>query len=442
MGRAANLPDRAIRRGIATYVLALLLIAVFSMVTNYLIDSTLLRQEETARVVNVSGRQRMNSQRIALLSTQLASGTDGGPSSATRAMLEQAIAAMRASHQALTRGSPSLRLGRPSAAMQRYYFGSDPGLDRQVEEFLRHATALASRPSAALSSLGGASEDADLAAIQSAARGPLIKALEDAVDLYQHEGDAAIATLHRWLIGVTLAFVLLTIAEGVFLYRPLFRHLGELLEATRTDPLTGALNRRAFGEEAVRLFARARRCRSAVAVLMVDIDHFKQINDRYGHEAGDGVIRGLVAALSRSVREMDLIARMGGEEFAILLPESGLAEAMPVARRIRAAVAAEPMRARGGALPLAITVSIGAAQLRPTDLNLHQALDRADEALYLAKRNGRDRVESEEDADAAALRQPPLQSPLQSQTADSANGAGGSSMLPSPPISERIGVKG
>ncbi|WP_170162337.1 sensor domain-containing diguanylate cyclase [Caldimonas tepidiphila] len=153
-----------------------------------------------------------------------------------------------------------------------------------------------------------------------------------------------------------------------------------------TDALTGLANRRRFLEEAERQFALARRHQRPLAVLVLDCDHFKRVNDARGHEVGDQVLVAVARALSRSVRKKDLVGRLGGEEFAVLLPETELDGAVRVAQHVRAAVVAHPG-------PVTVTVSVGVAVLRRDMEDLATLLRAADAALYAAKQNGRDRVE-------------------------------------------------
>jgi diguanylate cyclase (GGDEF)-like protein len=156
------------------------------------------------------------------------------------------------------------------------------------------------------------------------------------------------------------------------------------------DPLSGALNRRSFLELSGKEESRGRRRNYELAILMVDIDHFKQINDTYGHVAGDAVIRGLAEICGRALRPSDLVARYGGEEFVISLPETGTDGAKLVADRLRAAIESAAVTTESG--PVRFTVSIGVAVCSRSS-SLAEAMQRADEALYVAKRSGRNRVE-------------------------------------------------
>jgi diguanylate cyclase (GGDEF)-like protein len=155
-----------------------------------------------------------------------------------------------------------------------------------------------------------------------------------------------------------------------------------------TDALTGLPNRRYF-DEFSSLLAGRRRMNDGVGILMIDIDHFKRINDRFGHDAGDEVLRSVATAIAGAVREGDVPARFGGEEFVILLRDPSTAVALEVAERVRHAVAALDLRAVG---PAAQTVSVGVAVQVDPDEPIEDLLAAADRALYRAKRAGRDRV--------------------------------------------------
>lgn len=158
----------------------------------------------------------------------------------------------------------------------------------------------------------------------------------------------------------------------------------------RTDELTGAHNRRHFFDVAELLFDVARRYGQPLSVILLDIDHFKEINDRHGHPAGDRTLQQLVAAAARHLRAADVFARYGGEEFIVLLPDSTEQQAALVAERMRESVRAHDFDVGNGSLR--ITISAGIAALGPGDDSLGQLVRRADRALYLAKDRGRDRV--------------------------------------------------
>jgi diguanylate cyclase (GGDEF)-like protein len=162
---------------------------------------------------------------------------------------------------------------------------------------------------------------------------------------------------------------------------------------SRRDPLTGALNRRAFLDEYVKEADRSRRLGKGMSVVILDIDHFKAINDRHGHDAGDEVLRQLVRRLSGVIREHDLLFRWGGEEFLVLLPHTEPEDAPGLAERIRASVGGDPMVTHTVAEPVRVTVSCGVAGSAEVPPTADALLALADAALYHAKRKGRDRVE-------------------------------------------------
>jgi diguanylate cyclase (GGDEF)-like protein len=157
-----------------------------------------------------------------------------------------------------------------------------------------------------------------------------------------------------------------------------------------TDALTGLNNRRHFTEIAASLFAVPADADQPLAALMVDIDHFKRVNDEYGHQTGDVVLRAVSSRMRGALRESDLIGRLGGEEFAVLLHGLTLADAIDTAERLRTAIGASPIATN--AATLEVRVSIGVAERTAADTDLDALLARADRALYAAKNGGRDRV--------------------------------------------------
>jgi diguanylate cyclase (GGDEF)-like protein len=153
-----------------------------------------------------------------------------------------------------------------------------------------------------------------------------------------------------------------------------------------TDAMTEIANHRAFQERLREEIARAQRYGYRFILLMMDVDHFKQYNDQFGHPRGDQVLRRVAALLRETVREGDLVARYGGEEFTALLPQTDAKQGMVVAERIRSAVERDRFDGR------AITISVGAAEFPVDGADAETLIARADNALYLAKNRGRNRV--------------------------------------------------
>ncbi len=165
-----------------------------------------------------------------------------------------------------------------------------------------------------------------------------------------------------------------------------------LTREARTDFLTGALNRRAFEDQFTREFKRKKRYSRPMSVMILDVDDFKQINDTYGHEAGDCTLKALVQIINNQLRESDLFARFGGEEFIIAMPESDREGSCRLGERIRAAV--EEASIRAGDAGISCTVSAGITEIESHDTEIAEVIARADKALYKAKTSGKNRVVS------------------------------------------------
>jgi diguanylate cyclase (GGDEF)-like protein len=172
----------------------------------------------------------------------------------------------------------------------------------------------------------------------------------------------------------------------------LVRHADELAELATVDGLTGIYNRRHFLKRLDGEWARYRRYGRPLSLLMLDIDHFKLVNDRFGHDVGDQVLAGMARACGKGKRESDTFARLGGEEFALLLPETTEEDACLVAERLRALIAEHSVPC--GNRNVEITVSIGISTAEPEMNDASDLLKRADKALYAAKHNGRNQVAS------------------------------------------------
>ncbi len=168
------------------------------------------------------------------------------------------------------------------------------------------------------------------------------------------------------------------------------RLFGEVQRLAITDGLTGMYNRRHFFELAENELNRARRFRHTVSAIMLDVDHFKQVNDTYGHAVGDQVLRVLAERCRESIRDIDILGRYGGEEFAIILPATDLSGAVSMAERLRQCISDTPILTERG--DIAITTSLGVASSVQPDGDVATLLNRADAAMYAAKQAGRNRV--------------------------------------------------
>jgi len=209
--------------------------------------------------------------------------------------------------------------------------------------------------------------------------------------------ELCVAVLVTLGIAVTPLTIVLAFPFVTLLQRSL-RH-GHLVNASRIDSKTGLLNAGTWEREAASEVARAVRTHTPLAVALIDIDHFKAVNDSFGHLAGDKALREVACTLTIFLREYDLVGRFGGEEFALLLPQAKAGDAYRIAERIRAHISAMPIDVHDdpGAEPVRLSISIGVAALGTrwgggTGGQLTDLLAAADAALYQAKQNGRDRV--------------------------------------------------
>ncbi|MFA5518788.1 MAG: diguanylate cyclase [Spirochaetota bacterium] len=164
----------------------------------------------------------------------------------------------------------------------------------------------------------------------------------------------------------------------------------QLMMMATTDVLTGLANRRFFMERLSIEFERIKRYESLYTILMIDLDLFKKINDTFGHNTGDGVLKQIAEILQKELRCTDIIGRIGGEEFAAILPKTELPQSLQIAERLRKAVEHLPLEVNGNKIK--VTISLGASQCKIADKVMDDALIRADSALYNAKRTGRNKV--------------------------------------------------
>jgi diguanylate cyclase (GGDEF)-like protein len=379
-------PTRAIEQRLTiSYVVALSIVALLTLTSHAVLTSVLKTQDGSAAVINISGRQRMLSQRIASLAAQYALGD-----ASVRLPLKTATDQFERQHDALIHGDGALGLSPARSPDLRalYFSGADP-LDTQMRRYRAEARQVETFPP------GDVRMKPILTLLFGAAEAPLLHGLEAVVAIHQRQSERELARLEE-IQDATLIVVLLTLLlEALAIFRPLVRRVSsyarQLVTLATLDPLTGALNRRSFFERGALTLEQASSETGAVSALMLDADHFKRINDTYSHAGGDAVLKALVATLKLETRGGDLIGRLGGEEFAILLPRTSPAAAWQTAERLRAAVSA--LAVETGDARISFSVSIGLAGTAGPDDELDALLARADRALYLAKANGRNRVE-------------------------------------------------
>jgi diguanylate cyclase (GGDEF)-like protein len=371
------------RKLTAYYMAALLVIAGLSAASHVILARVIHQNDGSAAIINLSGRQRMLSQRIASLAAQYRLGDP-----TAQPALTQAIDKFTANEATLSALSEAETGDGPNALALRALYAGPGGLDTQTRTFIANARRVASLPATSPAAAPA------LAAVFAASRTPLLAALNEAVSIHQAQSERSTAVLQllQWALLAMVLFTLLVEARVIF--RPMVNRVILYTDAVwrlaRIDPLTELANRRGFLERFEAEYATMRRRGTPLAVLMLDADNFKKVNDHYGHDSGDTVLRAIAAALQKPLRASDVSGRLGGEEFAVLMPHTDLAGALMLAERVRGDIAALTIRA--GDHDIQITVSIGVAQVPDQEDGITTALHGADEAMYEAKVTGRNRV--------------------------------------------------
>lgn len=381
------------RRITIAYVLALSMIGLLSFGAHMFVLEVIIQQEKSSSVINLSGRQAMLSQRVAFFAGAYAiRGTEQNRNSMREAIDELATAHERLSHGDEGRGIP-----RPdSPQLQALYFTPVTGIDSLVKTFLADAKVLAAMQSDRHDLMGSSQYDRLVVLASS----ELLDQLSRAVQEYEHESNRTVARLRLTQDVMLAALGLILVLEALLIFRPLVRRLRKfalrLTQMAMHDSLTGLLNRRALADATSRLAALQQRGALPLSVLMMDIDHFKRVNDTHGHAVGDLALQHIAKLLQSFMRTEDCVARWGGEEFMVVLTGTNLPAAAQAAERMRASIAASPVPLPGQkALPL--TLSIGISDWAPSDGDhFEAAVSRADSALYRAKAEGRNIVRSQE----------------------------------------------
>jgi two-component system, cell cycle response regulator len=226
----------------------------------------------------------------------------------------------------------------------------------------------------------------------------LVTALDSEEELLAGLDAGADDYFSKRVSGTQLIARLATARRILTLEHSLKQVIEERRRMAMTDPLTGAHNRRYFMNHMRRELKRTRRAGGDVSLLVFDIDHFKHINDRYGHAAGDSVLVEFVRRVQGLLRETDWCARLGGEEFAVVLPQTDLGGAAVVAEKVRRAVAAAPVVSAEGTIELTVSVGVSgiACFADRSAVTADHLLSRADDCLYSSKNSGRDRVTIDE----------------------------------------------
>lgn len=373
------------------YVIALSIIAGMSVGAHLVVQKVVAEQEESARVVNIAGRQRMLSQRTALYMTNYVIGERVEAHN----KLREGISLFERSHRALTKGDDQLRLkGELPQRLHDIYYREPYNLDQMVSQYISDVRTILADVDMNLKQDNEIYQRA-----KKLAENELLVALDLAVKAYEESAEDKVRKLTDIQTVSILAILAIILLEAIIIFRPLInrvrRYSEEIEEIASHDVLTGVLNRRAFIQHADIELNKAQRYQVPFCYIICDFDHFKRVNDTYGHAVGDEALKHVSRIINKSLRKSDILGRIGGEEFGILLPHTNEKEGLVVANKIRAMVESYAMdfTHEGERTELKITTSIGFTLYDAyKDEILEDLYIRADKALYKAKADGRNRV--------------------------------------------------
>lgn len=378
-----------------TYLLALAISALICVAGYFSLRAINAGVGSAPKIITISARQGTLSQRVAMLAEQLQNSGNDLETARLRKELGKARNLMLSSHSALTRGNPGL--GVPSDLsddMRALYFAEPTNIDRKVRAFAGSVDRI-------LDEAGGKQMvDRAISDLRETAT-ELLLSFDLAAKQYERETARTLseATLAR--AAWAGAFLVMLLVQGAFMFRPLARSMArrttDLLDAKAKiehaslhDMLTNLPNRRQCADELEKAIASARRNGRRVAILHIDLDRFKAINDTFGHAVGDAVLVAAARRFERSIRRGDTIARLGGDEFVIIAPiEAEPTEAARIANRILKKMS-RPIQC--GSNTVTTAASIGISIFPDDETDSEQLLINADIALYRAKDEGRSRV--------------------------------------------------
>jgi diguanylate cyclase (GGDEF)-like protein len=373
-----------------TYVISLTIIAALSIFVHFTLDKIIIEQIVSGKLINVSGQQRMLSQRTVLYTNEyIARGIVTDKKKALFALnkMNKNYHYLLKEHFEKLKQNQVSPLSEPMSAL---YFSEPHNIARKMTEFSSLINQILDRPRSSIDTQSNLEGSIFLFM----AKEQILNSFNITVKLYEVESSQKIHELRTTQQLLLIIIILTILIECLFFITPLSiksnRYSKSLYEEANHDYLTNLLNRRSFAVLAKQFVAISKRYHSDLSVISFDIDLFKSINDKYGHDLGDKVIQNVAGTIQENCRDSDSVFRFGGEEFLILLPKTSMSEAIKLAEKIRSTITNSPTLA--DKLIIEVTASAGVSQWDSEEKNIESALKRADDALYQAKKQGRDRV--------------------------------------------------
>lgn len=371
------------RHAVFIYVLCLFILAAMSLSMFGLSDRILMEQERVATVVTQTSRLSLQVQKVL-------SDIDrykANPTATHRETLHTNVDELADQHQRIVATTAKAQddIAAAARALDEIYFTTDDPLQPKLAGLIADASSLARvAPNAVRTS---ALADIDAEQYQT-----LVIDLDRAIYTYENKLQERMLTLQIWQRSALTIMLVILFLESLFIFIPTIRRMNAYSEMLRhmalNDTLTNIGNRRYFEARGTEEIQRARRHMQPLGLCLLDVDHFKLINDTYGHASGDRVLQDLTRVIINALRTEDILSRTGGEEFAILLPYADIRNASMVAERVRQAVRAATFVAEGGEHIL-LTVSIGVVMVNVENDTIDKSMEEADAAMYEAKFRGR-----------------------------------------------------
>jgi diguanylate cyclase (GGDEF)-like protein len=372
------------------YLGTLAFIAILISASIIIIDYIASEESSMVEVNDIGGRQRMLSERVVHLLLEYAVETDATARDDIIELINLSLVAFDKTHNLLIRGH--LSNGQNvifSDNIDDIFFDAPEYLDKKARIFIYNTREVLGREWSPI-----LISNYYLKQLREAAKQDLHSSMEILAAQYTKNSKVRITRLRMVVAALLGGIVMVVFGVGIFVFIPMFRRIEnqdqELHKKAFIDPLTNCHNRRSFLANAGTAFERSRRYDHTFAVLYIDIDHFKSINDTHGHAVGDEAIKQMTRICEENIRDSDILGRLGGDEFGIILQECGLDYATQTAEKLRSCVSDHIIP--GDTTAIRISISIGAVTIIASDDDAFDILKRADKNLYEAKQMGRNLV--------------------------------------------------
>ena len=372
------------------YLTTFALIALLITASIVIIDYIAAEEAHMVEVNDIGGRQRMLSERTVHLLLEYAVEKNPDARGQIISLIESSLQKFDTTHQLLIRG----RLSDGdivifSDSIDNIFFDGPEFLDLKARIFIYNTREVLDREWSP-----GLISSYYLIQLREATKQDLHHSLDALATQYTANSKSRITRL-RVIVAILLGGIVVVLcAVGVLVFNPMFKRIEvqeqELHNLAFIDPLANCHNRRSFLTNADTAFERSRRYKHTFAILFIDIDHFKDINDNYGHALGDEAIKEMTRICLENIRDSDILGRIGGDEFGVILQECGLGYATQTAEKLRERISNHIVSSKLGTIKFSI--SVGAATVEDSDTDVGDTLKRADRNLYEAKRTGRNLV--------------------------------------------------